>query len=126
MLTPPRHLISLLDPGISRGQCLVHSLIFISYRTNEIDDCSLFMSFYSHFTVRAAIGKATIQQQAVVFLCYMCFFSIQNSEIHNVSNAIIIQKANRKSSVAQHGPPTNAKLGSGAVSLKDLRLRPEI
>jgi hypothetical protein len=28
---------------------------------------------------------------------------------------LIIQKANTKSSVGQHGPPTNAKVGSGAA-----------
>jgi hypothetical protein len=36
-------------------------------------------------------------------------------KIANVSNAIIIQKANIKSRVDQHRPPTNAKVGSGAM-----------
>jgi hypothetical protein len=36
-----------------------------------------------------------------------------NSEVNNVSNVIIIQKANTKSSVGQHSPSTNAKVGSG-------------
>jgi hypothetical protein len=31
------------------------------------------------------------------------------ADINNVLNVIIIQKANTKSSVGQHGPPTNAK-----------------
>jgi hypothetical protein len=39
---------------------------------------------------------------------------IQNSEV-NVSNVIIIQKANTKRSVRQHEPPTNAKVGSCAM-----------
>jgi hypothetical protein len=38
---------------------------------------------------------------------------IQNSEVNDVSNVIIIQNANTKSSVGQHGPPKNAKVGSG-------------
>jgi hypothetical protein len=41
--------------------------------------------------------------------------SIQISEINNVSNVIIIQKANTKSSLGQQGLPTNAKVGSGAM-----------
>jgi hypothetical protein len=40
---------------------------------------------------------------------------IQNSEVNNVSNAIIIQKANTKSSAGQHGPSTNAKVESDAL-----------
>jgi hypothetical protein len=40
---------------------------------------------------------------------------VRYSEINNVSNVIIIQKANTKSSVGQHGPPTNAKVGSGVM-----------
>jgi hypothetical protein len=32
-----------------------------------------------------------------------------------VSNVIIIQKANTKSSIGQHGPLTNVKVGSGAA-----------
>jgi hypothetical protein len=39
--------------------------------------------------------------------------STQNSEVNNASNVITIQKANTKSSVGQHGRPTNAKVGSG-------------
>jgi hypothetical protein len=31
------------------------------------------------------------------------------------ASVIIIQKANTKSSVGQHGPPTNTKVGSGAA-----------
>jgi hypothetical protein len=42
-------------------------------------------------------------------------FDIQNSEVNNVSNVNIIQKANTKSNVGQHGLPTNAKVGSGAM-----------
>jgi hypothetical protein len=38
----------------------------------------------------------------------------QNSEVKYVLNVIIIQKAITESSVGQHGPPTNAKVGSGA------------
>jgi hypothetical protein len=46
----------------------------------------------------------------------MYYFSeIQNSEVNNVQNAIIIQKAITKSSGGQHGPPTNAKVGSGVA-----------
>jgi hypothetical protein len=37
-----------------------------------------------------------------------------NSEDNNVSNVIIIQKADTKSIVGQHARPTNAKVGSGA------------
>ena len=33
-----------------------------------------------------------------------------------VLNAIIIPKTHTKSSVRQHGPPTNAKIGSGAMN----------
>jgi hypothetical protein len=40
---------------------------------------------------------------------------IQNSEVNIVWNVIIIQRANTKSSVRQHGPPTNAKVASGAM-----------
>jgi hypothetical protein len=40
---------------------------------------------------------------------------IQNREVNNVENVIIIQKAIAKSSLVQHGPPKNAKVGSGAV-----------
>jgi hypothetical protein len=40
---------------------------------------------------------------------------IQNSEVNIVKNVIIIQKANTKSSVGQHGPPTNAKVGAYAA-----------
>jgi hypothetical protein len=40
---------------------------------------------------------------------------LDRSEVSNVSNVIIIQKANTKSSEGQHGPPTNAKVGSGAA-----------
>jgi hypothetical protein len=39
--------------------------------------------------------------------------AIQNSEDNNLSN--VIQNANKKSSVGQHGLPTNAKVGSGAM-----------
>jgi hypothetical protein len=38
---------------------------------------------------------------------------IQNSEVNNVINITIIQKAITKSSVRQHGSPTNVKIGSG-------------
>jgi hypothetical protein len=37
------------------------------------------------------------------------------SELSNVSNVIIVQKANTKSSVGQYEPPTNAKVESGAA-----------
>jgi hypothetical protein len=40
---------------------------------------------------------------------------IQNSEVNDVYNAIVIQKAITKSSLGQHGPPTNAKVGSGVA-----------
>jgi hypothetical protein len=40
---------------------------------------------------------------------------VQNSEVNNVQNVITIQKAITNSSVGQHGPPTNAKVGQGAV-----------
>jgi hypothetical protein len=40
---------------------------------------------------------------------------IQNSKVNNVYTAIIIQKAITKSSTGQHGPPTNAKVGSDAA-----------
>jgi hypothetical protein len=42
MLTPPRHLI---QPLVYSEVGLPHSLIRISYRTSEIDDYSLFISF---------------------------------------------------------------------------------
>jgi hypothetical protein len=41
-------------------------------------------------------------------------YKIVNITMYNVSNVIIIQQANTKYSVGQHGPPTNAKVGSGA------------
>jgi hypothetical protein len=41
--------------------------------------------------------------------------SVKNSIVNNMSNIIIIQKANIKSSVGQHELPTNAKVESGAV-----------
>ena len=34
---------------------------------------------------------------------------------NKVLNAIIVQKTHTKSSVGQHGPPTKAKAGSGAM-----------
>jgi hypothetical protein len=37
-----------------------------------------------------------------------------------MSNIITIQKANVKSSVRQHGPSANAKVGSGAAEEKTL------
>jgi hypothetical protein len=40
--------------------------------------------------------------------------AIQNSKVNNVYNVTIVQKAITKSSVGQNGPPTNAKVGSGA------------
>ena len=39
----------------------------------------------------------------------------QIGEGNIVLNVIIIQKAYTKSSVGQHGPPTKAKAGSGAM-----------
>jgi hypothetical protein len=39
--------------------------------------------------------------------------NIQNSKVNNVLNIIIILKAITKSSAGQHGPPENAKVGSG-------------
>jgi hypothetical protein len=39
-------------------------------------------------------------------------FKRQNSEVNNVSKVIITQNANANSSVGQHGPSTNAKVGS--------------
>jgi hypothetical protein len=39
----------------------------------------------------------------------------KNIKVNNVLNVIIIQRANTKSCVGQHGPPTNAKVGSGAA-----------
>jgi hypothetical protein len=44
----------------------------------------------------------------------MFYTTIQNSKINIVQNVIIIQNANTKLSVGQHGPPTKAKVGSGA------------
>jgi hypothetical protein len=46
---------------------------------------------------------------------YLFNFIVQNTEVNNVPNVIIIQKANTKSSVEQHGSPTNAKVGPGAM-----------
>jgi hypothetical protein len=45
---------------------------------------------------------------------YMYAHEVQNSEVNNVQNVTIIQKEITKSNVGQHGPPTNAKVGSGA------------
>jgi hypothetical protein len=42
------------------------------------------------------------------------FQNLENSEVKNVYNITVVQKAITKSSVRQHGPPTNAKVGSGA------------
>jgi hypothetical protein len=50
-----------------------------------------------------------------MFCNVYCAVPEQNSEVNNVSNVIIIQRANTKSSVGQQGPPTNAKVGSGAI-----------
>jgi hypothetical protein len=38
-----------------------------------------------------------------------------NSELKNVPNVIVIQKANIKSGVGQHGPPTKAKVKLGVM-----------
>jgi hypothetical protein len=40
---------------------------------------------------------------------------ISYGEVNKVLSVIIIQKAYRKLSVGQHGPPTKAKVGSGAM-----------
>ena len=48
------------------------------------------------------------------FLIKGVFVCIQNSAVNNVSNVIIIQKANTKSNLGQHRPPINAKVGSSA------------
>jgi hypothetical protein len=40
---------------------------------------------------------------------------ISNGEVNNAPNVTIIQRANTKSSVGQHGPLKNAKVGSGAM-----------
>jgi hypothetical protein len=40
---------------------------------------------------------------------------MQNSEVKIIQNVIIIQKANIKSSVGQHGPSTNVKVASDAA-----------
>jgi hypothetical protein len=52
----------------------------------------------------------------ITFSCsdVIILHEIQNSEVNNAWNEIIVQKAITKSSVGQHGPPTNAKVGSGA------------
>jgi hypothetical protein len=52
---------------------------------------------------------------AFVWKFYNDVIKVQNSAVNNMSNATTIQKANTKSSVGQHGPPTNAKVGSGAM-----------
>jgi hypothetical protein len=41
-------------------------------------------------------------------------YIVQNSEVNNVYNVTTVQKAITKSSVGQHGPPADAKVGSGA------------
>jgi hypothetical protein len=46
---------------------------------------------------------------------YPNLYILQNSEVNNEYNVIIVQKAITKSSGRQHGPPTNAKAGSGAA-----------
>jgi hypothetical protein len=43
---------------------------------------------------------------------------MQNSEVNNVQNTTTILKVITKSSVGQHRPPTNAKVGSGAAEEK--------
>jgi hypothetical protein len=57
-----------------------------------------------------------------VRLCIQSKFKWHNNyfkngkwEFKNVSNVIIIQKVNIKSSVGEHVPPTNEKVGSGAM-----------
>jgi hypothetical protein len=42
-------------------------------------------------------------------------FVIYDSKVNNVSKIFIIQKANTKSSVGQHGTSTKAKVESGAM-----------
>jgi hypothetical protein len=53
-----------------------------------------------------------------VILCFVQIYISMlntNSEVENVSNVIIIQKANTKSTEGQQWPPTNVKVGSGAM-----------
>jgi hypothetical protein len=46
---------------------------------------------------------------------YYAILGKKKSEVNNVSNVITILKANTKSSVGQHRPPTNAEVGSGVM-----------
>jgi hypothetical protein len=49
------------------------------------------------------------------YVVHVQFDKIQNSKVNDVSKVIVMQRANTKSSVGQHGSPTNAKVGSGAM-----------
>jgi hypothetical protein len=49
------------------------------------------------------------------FLIARSFLRISNNEVNNVLKVIIIHKVNTKSNEGQHGPPTKAKVGSGAM-----------
>jgi hypothetical protein len=46
---------------------------------------------------------------------YIVRIKIAIGYIKRVLNVIIIQKAYTKSSVGQHGPPTKARIGPGAM-----------
>jgi hypothetical protein len=61
------------------------------------------------------VWHVTTSYSLIVIL--LSSITIQNSEVNNVQNKIIIQRTITKSSVGQHGPPTNAKVhvGTGAI-----------
>jgi hypothetical protein len=67
-------------------------------------------------------SKKVSQIKLTLFARTIIIFSLekakcetQNSEVNIVQNVIIIQRANTKSSAGQHGPPRNAKVGSGVM-----------
>jgi hypothetical protein len=49
---------SALTSGIFRGSCLSCSQICVSYRADEIDDCSLFMLFYEYINSKGVCYRS--------------------------------------------------------------------
>jgi hypothetical protein len=67
------------------------------------------------FYLKFGFHKIYRNENVTLFILFSGVLSISNNEVKNVLKVIIIQKANIKSGVGQHGPRTKAKVGSGAM-----------
>jgi hypothetical protein len=89
--------------GIDVFLCRLHGRTYVKKGTI----CS-----WSQFVVHSWF--VLICLKSLLCICYTNFM-IQNSEVNDVQNVVIIQRANTKWSVRQHGTLTDAKVGSGAM-----------